>query len=158
MIMEKNNTSSAAAAQVHKAIYELKADTNLSYYRQSGSAILPRRVNIRLFSEFGKYKTAKHIVGDFRGIYSLTERSPVMRHKPFNIHSKIFRFRDVNAKNIGFAPISITGENGRIDASQQIGIVVVKRTTLSSVTVYYFPAAQESPEQIKKIFNYVLEK
>jgi hypothetical protein len=142
------------------AIYTRKADTKTSYYRTSGDAILPSRLDISLNAIFsatqhkGRMLTEKP-VGEVRGQFKVLEESPLKQHTPFKISSKIFRQVEF-PQLIGWAGIAISGEGNRI-AKREVGVAVFVDLGDDDVKVYFFTGITSLPNNVKAVCGYVSE-
>ena len=88
-------TEQFIAANLQKAIYSKKEDTETSYAWKSGAQILPKTLSIGKEHEFSKVarkgRNLQHpIAGQVIGKFTLKEESPLKQYKPYKIRTQIW--------------------------------------------------------------------
>ena len=137
--------------------YQLKTDTKTSYYWKSGSKILPNRISVKddLFSPIKKSSNTLHpTIGEFKAQFTHKEQSqsPLMRNKPYQIHTKIRKYPDY-PQFIGYGTCGISDSEGKI---ADIGDLMIFYSSDSwqTIMIFYF-IGMANPTYIDEAFKFV---
>lgn len=152
---------SKSVFNIQAAVYQHKADTACSYYRQSGSNILPRRLSISLGSEVTrvqrKGRNLQHrVAGQMVGKYVVSEVSPLKQHHPFNIRTQIWELPS-HPTFLGYGTLGITGESGRVDGDTGDLVVFYSTDNYKNVVVFYL-AGMGNPNDMEEAVKYIQTK
>lgn len=143
------------------ALYKLKEGTSTSYYWQEGSKILPNRLSISFGTELTHAERKgrmliENVCGEVKGCFTRAEESPLKRHPPFRIHSKIFR--PIHFPSIlGYAVIGISNEEGRISRDTEEGLAVFCKAGKDVLKVFFW-AGITSPSEKDDVLEFVTKK
>lgn len=146
--------------RVEEATYKLKEGTKDSYYRQSGSTILPNRMSIDFQKEL-TYAQKKgrmlieRVIGEVRGSFKKTEQSPLKQHPPYGIHSKIFRPQCFPLVN-GYATIAISNKEGKISKDSEEGLAAFFKADDGMLHIFF--CAGINPSEKDKVLAYISQK
>lgn len=142
-----------------QATYELKEGTNSSYYRQSGTTILPNRLSISKDNEMAKTalkgRNMMHqITGQMIGTFTKKETSILKQFKPYVCRTQIWQMDDYPLF-IGYGTIGISNEKGRIDRNSDTGDLVVFFTPDrgKTIQIFFFPAMEKKLNEIMKFLS-----
>lgn len=124
-----------------EASYKLKENTKISYYRTSGTAILPKRLSISRESEITrvarKGRNLLHsIAGQMVGAFTQKEYSPLKIFKPYTCRTQIW-WVDEYPLLIGYGTTGITNEKGKISDTRDL-VIFYTPDQWNTIQIYFF--------------------
>jgi len=141
--------------------YERKEGTATSYYRTSGSNILPIRIGISKDCELvpaqRKGRNLQLRAGQLKGAFTQLEESPLKQHKPYKISTGIYKIPEYPLF-IGYGTIGISNPEGKITRESDTEDLVVFHTldNWKNITIYYLPKCG-SPNEMESAFSFLNE-
>lgn len=124
------------------AAYKHKQGTSSSYYRQSGSRILPNRLSISrgcdMTSVQRKGRNLQHTnIGQLLGKFTKVEVSPLKQHYPFSVRTQLWQV-PAHPECIGYGTLGITGTSGRVEGDTGDLVVLHTADDWDTISIYYF--------------------
>lgn len=149
---------SQISQHVKSAIYRRKAGTKTSFYYQTGSTILPGRLDIMLGQVFTKARRkgrmiTEEVVGEIRGTFKKSEESPLKQFKPFRISAKIFRNEEY-PQLTGWCGLAVSDKTGR--TTNEEGVAVFNHMEEDRLEIF-FVAGKPLPNMIRAVCARVAE-
>lgn len=145
---------------LHEAIYQRKEGTASSYYRQSGSSILPNRMSISQTSMTNVKKKGRmllhHSVGQCVGRFTKAEHSPLKSHSPFDIRTQIWLNPDY-PQFIGYGTAGISNEAGKVTNESDTGDLLVfysDDADWKTIRVFIFMGMGRNPDTMDIAMSY----
>lgn len=136
------------------SIFQRKEGTATSYYRISGTKILPERLSIsreEMRKTAHKGRNLQHkIIGQMMGTFKKSESSALKQYAPFQLRTNIWQM-DSFPSFIGYGTTGITNKLGKIDRESDIGDLVVLQPTAPGwleIKIHYFPGGVMDLEMI----------
>jgi len=153
--------TSTIEGSIQEATYKKKEGTATSFYRQSGSNILPERVSISFGSELSHAQKkgrmlAEEVIGEVKGTFKKVEQSPLKQHPPFNIHSKIFMPEGFPSV-LGYAILGISNEQGKISRDSEEGLAVFIKAGEGVLQIFYCDGIT-NPAEKEAMLTYIDHK
>lgn len=139
--------------------YQLKDGTSSSYYRISGSTILPNRLSMISgmpnVSKSGR-QIHRHAVASLQGKFTAKEDSPYKQYKPYVVRTTLWKSEDY-PQFWGWGTIGITGKNGKVTPESDKGdlLVAYSSSDTSTIKIYTIAGMGKNPDTLEEGLAYI---
>lgn len=126
---------------IQVSVYTRKEHTSTSYYRESGTQILPKRLSISKGVEITKVTRKGRAIqnitaGQMIANYTKKEQSPLKQNYPFKIRTQIWAMENYPLF-IGYGSLAISNEKGIINRESDLGDLIVFFTMMTGIQYKY---------------------